>query len=155
MNEEKMYRVGKYSSLLDEYLNDMNDIQFSIPKELQAEKERIELQKEVEKAKQENREYTPPARSYSTEFTKQFLPGPDPSIPDTEDMERLNGSLMLPEMEEIMPDINAPFSEFDLARIDERLRTLGIDPSLASIGESDNDDSTINGKDLESQEVDL
>ena len=68
------------------------------------------MQKDIEKAKQENREYTPPARSYSTEFTKQFLPGPDPSIPDTEDMERLNGSLMLPEIEEIMPDINAPFS---------------------------------------------
>ena len=39
---------------------------------------------------------------------KQFLV--DPSIPDTEDMERLNGSLTIPEMEEIMPDINAPFS---------------------------------------------
>jgi len=39
---------------------------------------------------------------------KQFLV--DPSIPDTEDMERLNESLTIPEMEEIMPDINAPFS---------------------------------------------
>ena len=79
---------------------------------LQEEKERIEKLKESAKfdAKriQENREYTPAARSYSQEFTKQFLT--DPSIPDTEDMERINGSLTIPEMEEIMPDINAPFS---------------------------------------------
>ncbi|CBY21957.1 unnamed protein product [Oikopleura dioica] len=148
-----MNRAGKYSQLLDDYLNNMN-VDLHIPRELQEEKERIKKLKEAakfENAKQENREYTPAARSYSTEFTKQFLV--DPSIPDTEDMERLNGSLTIPEMEEIMPDINAPFSEFDLARIDERLRTLGIDPSLASIGESDNDESTC--KDLESQEVDL
>ncbi|CBY34538.1 unnamed protein product [Oikopleura dioica] len=148
-----MNRTGKYSQLLDDYLNDMN-VDLHIPRELQEEKERIEKLKEAakfENSKQENREYTPAARSYSTEFMKQFLV--DPSIPDTEDMERLNESLTIPEMEEIMPDINAPFSEFDLARIDERLRTLGIDPSLASIGDSDNDESTC--KDLESQEVDL
>jgi hypothetical protein len=56
---------------------------------------------------QVNREYTPAPRSYSQEFTKNFLV--DPSIPDTEDMERLNGSLAL-EIEEIMPDVNGPFS---------------------------------------------
>lgn len=57
---------------------------------------------------QENREYTPAPRSYSQEFTKNFLV--DPSIPDTEDMERLNGSLAIPDIEEIMPDVNGPFS---------------------------------------------
>ena len=81
-------------------------------KRLQEEKQRIDKMKESAKFDaekiQENREYTPAPRSYSQEFTKNFLV--DPSIPDTEDMERLNGSYTIPEIEEIMPDVNAPFS---------------------------------------------